>query len=56
MNQTRWHESILAKGTKAPTLEKVPWTDVRKSGEQIEKHATTGISLFLVEELPLPLN
>lgn len=31
----------------ATGLEKVPWSDVKKSAEQMTKQATTGISNFL---------
>lgn len=40
------NETLTLLNEPACTLEKVPWTDVRKSGEQIAKHATTAGTLW----------
>lgn len=45
------NETLTLLNEPAPTLEKVPWTDVRKSGEQIAKHATTAGTLWSGQKL-----
>lgn len=45
------NETLTLLNEPASTLEKVPWTDVRKSGEQIAKHATTAGTLWSGEKL-----